>query len=68
MFLSMTLKKTALFENKNSVNFRGQREEKKGAPTMKGYLAMCMKTKTGKELHFESLAMFMKNKQLTRVS
>ena len=33
---------------------------------MPGYLAMCMKTKAGEKLQFESLAMFMKNEQVTR--
>jgi len=35
---------------------------------MQGYLAMCMKTNAGKKPWSESLAMFMKNKQVTRLS
>jgi len=45
-----------------------RRSQKKGAPTIMGYLAMCMKTKGGENGVLESLAMFMKTDELLLIT
>ena len=45
-----------------------RRSQKKGAPTMKEYLAMCMKTNGGKNGMGESLGMFRKTNKLSLIT